>query len=298
MNENTRGIVFMVIAMATMLSSDTIVKAVAEDLPLFQVIFIRHVFMTAGLAVLALRDGAARMRPTPREGRLIGLRTLGECGVVCFYLVALTLMPMGTATAMFQLQPLAVTLAAAVFLSQPVGPRRILAIAIGFAGVLLIVRPGSDAFGPGAVFVFLAVAAVCLRDITTRLLGAAVPATALAALASAALLAISFAATLVRGEWVPVTAPQFGLILLGAGFLLAGYVAMVLAMRFGEIAAIAPFRYVSLVFGLGYGALFFGEVPQPAMLLGAAVIVASGVYAFMREQRAASAPAVPPTRMG
>ncbi|WP_138472985.1 DMT family transporter [Poseidonocella sp. HB161398] len=289
MNENTRGILFMVVAMATMLTSDTVVKAVAQDLPLFQIIFIRHVFMTAGLAVLALRDGAARIQPGPREIRLAGLRTLGECGVVCFYLIALTLMPMGTATAIFQLQPLAVTLAAAVVLAQPIGPRRMLAIGIGFAGVLLIVRPGSDAVGPGAAFVLMAVLAVCLRDISTRLLGASLPATVLAALSSAALLLISLAVMLVQGGWMPVGLPQFGLILLSACFLLAGYLAMVLAMRFGDIAAIAPFRYVSLVFGLLYGALFFGEVPQPAMLLGALVIVASGVYAFLRERRAARA---------
>ncbi|WP_172330070.1 DMT family transporter [Mangrovicoccus sp. HB161399] len=286
MNENTRGILFMVLAMATMLTSDTIVKSVAEELPLFQVIFLRHVFMTAGLALMAYRDGALQLRPSRRQIRLAGIRTAGETAVVCFYLIALTLMPMGSATAIFQLQPLAVTLAAAVFLSQPVGPRRLLAIAAGFAGVLLIVRPGSDAFGPGSVFVLLAILGVCFRDIATRLLGADLPASVLAALGSAALLAVSFAVMTVRGGWEPVTPSQLGLIFAGAAILLAGYMAMVMAMRFGEIAVISPFRYVSLVFGLVYGALFFGEVPQPAMLLGALVIVASGLYTFLRERRA------------
>ncbi|MFD0981657.1 DMT family transporter [Tropicimonas aquimaris] len=284
MNENTRGILFMVLAMATMLTSDTVVKSLAQEMPLFQVIFIRHIFMTIGLVALALHDGAFRARPSPRETRLITLRTLGECGIVCFYMIALTMMPLGTGTAIFQLQPLAVTLAAAVFLAQPIGPRRLIAIATGFAGVLLIARPGSEAFGPGSAFVLLAVACICVRDIVTRMLGASVPASVLAALGSAALLVLSGAILLIQGTWTPVTPTQLGLIFAGACFLLVGYLAMVLAMRFGEIAVISPFRYVSLVFGILYGFLFFGEVPQPIMLLGALIIVGSGLYTFMRER--------------
>jgi S-adenosylmethionine uptake transporter len=146
MNDNTRGILFMILAMATMLTSDTVVKSVAQELPLFQIIFIRHIFMTIGLGVMALRDGGFRFRPTSQQTRLVTLRTIGECGIVCFYMTALTMIPLGTGTALFQLQPLAVTLAAALFLAQPIGPRRLLAIIVGFGGVLLIVRPGTEVF--------------------------------------------------------------------------------------------------------------------------------------------------------
>jgi len=286
MNDNTRGIMFMVLAMATMLTSDTVVKSLAQDLPVFQVIFIRHIFMTLGLAALASREGAYRCRPDRKETGLLVVRTVGECGVISFYMIALTMMPMGTATAIFQIQPLAVTLAATLFLAQPIGPRRLFAIAVGFSGTLLIARPGSDAFGPGTAFVLLAVLSVCLRDISTRMLGASLPATLLAALASFALLVLSFLVMIVQGNWAPVSFSQVALIFAGASFLLVGYMAMVYAMQFGEIAVISPFRYVSLIFGLLYGFLFFGEVPQPIMLFGAAIIVASGAYTFMRERRA------------
>lgn len=274
----------MILAMATMLTSDTVVKNVAQDLPLFQIIFIRHIFMTVGLGVMAFRDGALRFRPTPRQTRLVTLRTIGECGIVCFYMTALTMIPLGTGTALFQLQPLAVTLAAALFLAQPIGPRRLLAIFVGFGGVLLIVRPGTEAFGLGAVFTLLAVVCVCLRDITTRILGASVPASLLAVMGSTALLLLSFALMMAEGNWMPVSLPQLGLIFSGAAFLLVGYLAMVFAMRFGDIAAISPFRYVALVFGVLYGFLFFGEIPEPIMLLGAVIIVASGLYTFLRER--------------
>ena len=284
MNDNTRGILFMILAMATMLTSDTVVKSVALELPLFQIIFIRHIFMTAGLGVMALRDGALRFRPTPHQTRLVTLRTIGECGIVCFYMTALTMMPLGTGTALFQLQPLAVTLAAALFLAQPIGPRRMLAIIVGFGGVLLIVRPGTEAFSLGAVFTLLAVVCVCLRDITTRILGASVPASLLAVMGSGALLVLSFILMMVQGNWAPVSLPQLGLIFAGAAFLLIGYLAMVFAMRFGDIAAISPFRYVALVFGILYGFLFFGEIPEPIMLIGALIIVASGLYTFLRER--------------
>ena len=285
MNDNTRGILFMILAMATMLTSDTVVKSVAQELPLFQIIFIRHIFMTAGLGVMALRDGGFRFRPTARQTRLISLRTIGEVGIVCFYMTALTMMPLGTGTALFQLQPLAVALAAALFLAQPIGPRRILAIVVGFGGVLLIVRPGTEAFSLGAVLTLLAVFCVCLSDITTRIMGASVPASVLAVMGSTALLVLSFAIMMVQGNWAPMSLAQFGLILTGAFFLMVGYLAMVFAMRFGDIAAISPFRYVALVFGILYGFLFFGEIPQPIMLLGALIIVASGLYSFLRERK-------------
>lgn len=276
----------MVIAMATMLSSDAVVKTVATELPLFQIIFIRHVLMTAGLAYLVYRDGAYRCRPNKRDARLIGQRCLGEVLIICFYATALTLMPLGEATAIVQLQPLAVTLAAVVFLGQPIGARRLLAIAVGFGGVLLIVRPGSEAFSPAALLVLAAVASVCLRDISTRLLGPTIPATLLAALGSAALLLVSLGLMLAQGGWQPVTLAQLGLISLGAAALLAGYLAMVHAMRLGEMAVISPFRYVSLVIGIVIGAVFFGESPEIWTLLGGAIIVASGIYTFLREAQA------------
>ena len=284
MNDNTRGILFMILAMATMLTSDTVVKSVAQELPLFQIIFIRHIFMTIGLGVMALRGGGVRFRPTPQQTRLVTLRTIGECGIVCFYMTALTMIPLGTGTALFQLQPLAVTLAAALFLAQPIGPRRLLAIIVGFGGVLLIVRPGTEVCGLGGVLVLLSVVCVCLRDVTTRTLGASVPASVLAVMGSTALLILSFVIMMVQGNWAPVSLAQFGLILSGACFLMVGYLAMVFAMRFGDIAAISPFRYVALVFGILYGYLFFGEIPQPIMLLGSVIIVASGLYSFLRER--------------
>jgi len=195
------------------------------------------------------------------------------------------MMPLGTGTALFQLQPLAVALAAAIFLAQPIGPRRLIAIIVGFGGVLLIVRPGTEAFSLGAVLTLLAVVCVCLRDISTRILGATVPASVLAVMGSTALLVLSFAIMMVQGNWAPMSLAQFGLIFAGALFLMIGYLAMVFAMRFGDIAAISPFRYVALVFGILYGFLFFGEVPQPIMLLGAFIIVASGLYSFLRERK-------------
>jgi len=286
MNENSRGMLFMIPAMSTMLTSDAVVKRVAQELPLFQIIFIHHIFMTNGLGVMAWRDGGFRFRPAGQQTRLIGLRTIGEIGIVCFYMTALTMIPLGTGTALFQLQPLAVALAATIFLAQPIEPRRLLAIIVGFGGVLLIVRPGTEAFSLGAVLTLLAVTCVCLRDITTRILGASVPASVLAVMGSTALLILSFGIMMVQGNWAAMTMAQFALIFAGALFLMVGYLAMVFAMGFGDIAAISPFRYVALVVGILYGFLFFGEVPKPIMLVGASVIVASDLYSFLRERKA------------
>ena len=280
----TRGPLLMTALMLAFTANDTFMKAASAELPLFQALFTRGLMTCAVLGVVVWRTGGLRLPAAGPDRRRLALRTLGEVGAACFFVGALFRMPLANVTAILQALPLAVTAAAAVFLGERVGPRRWAAVAVGFVGVALIVRPGADGFGWPSVLALLAVAAVTLRDIATRRMTAAVhPATA--ALVAAA------GVTAVAGLALPLTrtvAPTPGSTALIAGSALAivvGYLLAVVVMRAGELSATAPFRYTGLVWALLAGLLVFGEWPEAPTLAGAAIVVGAGLFALWRERR-------------
>jgi S-adenosylmethionine uptake transporter len=188
-----------------------------------------------------------------------------------------------------------VTLGGALFLREPLGWRRFTAIVVGFLGVLLIVRPGTEGFTVYSVYALISVVFVTIRDLSTRRLSAEVPSLTVAISAAAGV--TLFGAVGVAGaEWVPVS-PRASLLLGGAAlFIIGGYLFSVTVMRVGDIGAVAPFRYTSLLFALVLGFLLFGEWPTLLTLAGAAVVAGTGIYTLLRE-RYLGRRAVMPLRM-
>jgi len=179
-----------------------------------------------------------------------------------------------------------VALAAAVVFREPLGWRRIVAIAIGFFGVMLIVRPGAEGFNVYALYGLGAVGFVTVRDLAARRLSRETPSITVA-LAGALLITLS--AGLVTGMegWSPVAPRDLGLLAVAAVFIVAGYLASVMTMRVGEIGFVAPFRYTGLIWALLMGWLVFGDWPRPLTLVGAALVVATGLFTLYRERRVA-----------
>ena len=298
MTENTRGALLMMAAMAAFTINDSIMKLLAGEMALFQAIFLRGLVTTAVFVVLAWRFGVLRLPPAGRDRRLVILRSLAEIGAAGCFLTALFNMPLANATAILQSMPLAVTLAGAVFLREPVGARRWSAIAIGFLGVLLIVRPGAEGFTVYSMLALASVGFVTLRDIVTRQMSSALPSLTVALAASAGV-TVAFGLASVTGPWV-VPTPGMLAKLTGAGvFVIAGYLLSVLVMRRGEIGFIAPFRYTSLLWALALGWLVFGDWPDTLTLLGAGVVVATGSFTLWRGARKhAPAARARPDRLG
>lgn len=291
-SDNLRGAAFMMVSMAGFVLNDTMLKSVADEVNLFQAIFMRGVFATALIGLVAWRTGRLFVRVARADRKVLALRLLGEImGTICF-LTALFHMPIANATAILQAMPLAVTFSAALFLGERVGWRRYLAIAAGFAGVMIIVRPGSEGFTAYSLWALTAVVFVTLRDLSTRRLSAALPTvfvtfcTALSITLVGGL--ISLGGYVVLGEgWRPVT-PEIALHLGGAAvMLLLGYSFGVAAMRIGEIAVISPFRYSNLIWAILLGMAVFAEYPDFFTLLGAAIVVGTGIYTFYRERNLA-----------
>lgn len=284
-DRNLRGIIAIVASQLVFLLNDTLIKIASERLPLGQIIFIRGAFAAffIGLAVVALGLHRELYRLLHR---LVGWRVCGELGGTLFFLLALFQMPIATATIIFQAVPLAVTAAAAIILQERVGWRRWAAIAIGFAGVVIVIRPGLDSFDVFGLLVLVSVLFVTLRDLATRAVPAAVP-TLLMTFATALTVTLMGAGIGLFEDWsMPITM-DFLFLGCAGGLLAIGYFTAIAAIRLTDISVTAPFRYTVIVFAIVVGFLVWGDIPDIFTITGSVIIAAAGLYTLYRERRVA-----------
>ncbi|SMY07633.1 DMT family transporter [Flavimaricola marinus] len=291
--ENLRGALFMILAMALFAVEDMFIKLMSVDLPTGQILVILGLGGGLVFAVMAfLRRQTLWTRALLH--RIVLARTAAEVIGTVGFVTALALTDITLASAILQALPLVVTLGAAFFLGEQVGIRRWSAIAVGFAGVLLVIRPGLDAFEPASLFAVQAVIALGARDLLTRVTPRQTTAEQMSimaflgiAVAGGALLLTfdqSFAPVNARNATFAVATVLIGVI---------AYLTIVAATRTGDVGAVAPFRYSRIAFALVAGVLVFRERPDAATLIGAAIIVASGVYTLIRTRQRKGAASLP-----
>ncbi|MDC0343410.1 DMT family transporter [bacterium] len=297
------GILFMVSGMFLISLNDMLIKGLAGDYPLHQIIMWR-----AGLGLLLtlvfLRmEGGWRLLRTDQPGLHILRALLVVFANSCFY-AAIVIMPLATATALYFVAPLFVTLLSMPVLGEEVGPRRILAVLAGFGGVLLMMADQMRGdVGWAVLLPVLSAAGYAGMSVLTRKLGHASAASALALYLQVSFLVVAGMFYLVAGDgrfvdettpdsiyfllraWTwPDTADIPLLVGLGGLSALIGY-SMAQAYRQAKASTVAPFEYVMLIFALFWGWTVFDEWPAPSVFAGAAIIIGSGVYIFLREQR-------------
>jgi len=241
-----------------------------------QIMFLRGIVTSVLVYFLARRMGGLRSWRVVLQP-MIMLRIIFEALAAVTYITALGMMP------------LAVTLGAALFLREPVGWRRWSAILVGFIGVLVIIRPGPEGFTPAALLVVASVFVTAGRDLATRCVDKRVPSLMVTVCTAVSITFFGLALVVPLGGWQPVTMTPLLHIVLAAVMVLIGYQSVILAMRTGEISVVAPFRYLSLIFSALLGLVFFGEVPDVWTGVGAAIVIASGLYTFYRESKRAKA---------
>lgn len=284
LTKNTQGALFMATSMAGFSCSDALSKSVIASMNAGEIIFIRGVFTSLFVYLLARRMGALRSWRVILQPA-IALRIACEAIAAATFITALGMMPIANASAIQQAVPLAVTLGAMIFLKEPVGWRRWTAIAVGFIGVLIIIRPGPEGFTTAALLVIACMFATAARDLSTRCIGKDVP-SLMVTLCTAISISIFGALCIIPfGGWHPVSSASFMQILAASVLVLIGYQMVILAMRTGEISFVAPFRYLSLIWSALLGLIAFGEMPDRWSLLGAAIVIASGIYTFYRESK-------------
>ena len=282
MTDNMRGALLMIGSMAAFTINDTFVKLLLQDVPFSQVLVIRGIVALIVVSLLCWRMGALRFSYTREDWKMLGLRALAETGAAYFFLTALANMPIANITALLQLLPLTVTLGAALFLGHSVGWRRLLAIAIGFMGMLLIVKPAGEDFNQFTIYGLIAVICVTVRDLATRKMSDAVPSMFVTWSTSVAVL-LFFVLWSVQEDWITLSTQQ-SIWLIGCSISICfGYLLSVLVMRRGDIAFVTPFRYTGLLWALIAGYYVFGDWPDTLTLIGALIIVGMGIFTMMRE---------------
>lgn len=285
LTDNMQGALFMSASMAGFALNDASLKFVGADLGIFQSIFLRGIFAVLLIGSFAYFSGAFKtLPPRPDLGR-IGLRSLAEIGATLAFLTALYHMPLANITAILQALPLTIALAAAVFFGEPMGRRRIMAIAAGFVGVLIIIRPGADSFNGFALLGLVAVAFVTVRDLSARRLSPNVSSLFVAFIAAFAIMVTGGIGVLVTQNWTPPSPFELGILAMAGCFLFVGYYCSVATMRIGEVAVVSPFRYSIMLWAMMLGWLIFGDIPDSWTIIGMMIIVGSGIFTMWRERQ-------------
>ncbi|MFC3181599.1 DMT family transporter [Cypionkella sinensis] len=283
-SDNLRGALYMNLSMFAFTVNDAIMKSLTQNLPLYQTIALRGVVAVLGLILLARATGGLRLPAARHDRALIGLRSVVDVAATILFLTALKHMPLATLSAVMQVTPLAVTLGAALYFKDQIGWRRMLAIIIGFLGVMLIIRPGMEGFSAWSILGLASVATVVVRDLSVRRLSGSVPSLVVALGAASCVLLMGLVGSAIEG-WQAITPFQILQICGAGGMVIVGYICSVTAMRVGDIGFVAPFRYTSLLWAIVLGWVFFATFPDGYALIGAAIVVATGIYTLLRERK-------------
>lgn len=283
LSHNQRGALFMVISQIAFVFNDTLTKIASVHVGVGQIMAVRGLFASLIILLLVWRLGHMRSIALTVHPVIL-MRILGEIGGTVAYLIALSHLPIANVSALFQSLPLVVTMSAALFLGEKVGPRRWLAITVGFMGILLIVRPGLEGFNTYSIYVIICVFCCTLRDLATRRVPDDIPSTFISMLTAVSVTICGVLLIPLTGGWKPMDTPILFTLIGAAVILLAGYQCVINSMRVGDISFVAPFRYTNLIWAIGMGIVVFGDFPDLLMVIGSAIVVASGIYSLYRER--------------
>ncbi len=280
--ENLRGILFMILAMAGFAFEDLFIKILSAYFPISEVIIILGFTGSVILLIIALLQRAPIIHKDLLNRHVIS-RTIFDLLGAVFFVTAIALTPLSSASAILQITPLLVTIGAAVFFRENVGWRRWSAVFVGFIGVLLILRPGFGGFMPASIFALLGAVFLAARDLATRAMKVKLPSVTIALYAFIAfgisgILIIPF-----NSAMIAPTSNQIMYFIGASTFGVIAYYSLVIASRIGEMSVISPFRYSRIVFAMLLAIIILGERPDSFTLIGATIIVASGLYTFIRE---------------
>jgi len=279
------GTALMLGAMFLLPVMDGLAKGLSERYSVIQVAWARYLFhLVCMLPILLLRFGPRALVPKRLALQLLRGGLLLVATVLFFF--ALSMMPQATVLALFFVSPAVVTVLAPALLGERVGAWRVVAVVVGFLGVLLILRPGSGVFGWGAVFALGAGIIHGFYMVFTRRLSRSAP--PLVTLGYTAVIGAVVLSLLVPLVWVQPTLPDFGIMVMLGILAAAGHFLLIKAFDYAPASWLAPLGYAEMVTAVIYGYLAYGHLPDSLTWLGIAVIVGAGVWISLRERRMVS----------
>jgi drug/metabolite transporter (DMT)-like permease len=278
---SSRAIYAISISMATYVVGDVVLKLLGREFPPSELIFFRSLIIAVALTAVLLWTRPRFLSRALLSGPVIG-RCLFDCVNILSFTTAVIHMNLAELYAILQMSPFLMTILAVVFFSEPVGWRRWSAIAVGFCGVLLIIKPDPDNINTWAVLGVLAALAAACRETITRKIDPRVS-TLEVTLLSAVFTAIGTFIFGLHDPWPAMSRHDVMLILVQASSWVVGTFLLVHACRIAPLSLVATFRYSLLVWGAFAGYFVFGDLPDTLAICGAVVIVLCGLYIFHRE---------------
>jgi len=284
---NLIGASWMVAAMAAFAVEDALIKATAKMIPLSQVMLAFGLGGAIIFACLALYN-KERLFSCDVVSSPMRIRALFEVVGRLFYFLAISLTSLSSTTVILQATPLVVVASAALIFGEKVGWRRWAAIFVGLAGVIIIIRPGTEGFSLLSIFAIVGMLGFAGRDLASR---AAPQSLSVRILGLYGFLSIVLAGVFFSyWEGKAFVWPDTITVMLLLAAIFTGifaYIGLMKAMRTGEVSAVTPFRYTRLIFGVALGVLVFNEALSVPMVVGSTLILVSGLFILWRGKQIA-----------
>lgn len=280
MTDNLKGILLMLASTVAFIGMHTMIKDLATDMHPFEIAFFRNFFGLIFITPMILRHGLAPMK-TKRLGLHSARAGLNVVSMLCFFM-ALSLAPLTDVTALTFSAPIFGTVLAVVFLKEVVGVRRWVAIGVGFAGTLVVLRPGFVDVGTGQLLALIAAllwgcALIIIKNLTRTESSLTITFYMMVLVAPLSLIPAMF-------FWTWPTTDQYIYLGILAVFGTTGHLLMNQALKFAEANVVLPIDFVRLIWVSIIGYFIFGEIPEFFTYLGGAMIFASGIYIAYRER--------------
>ncbi len=280
---NARGILLMLLAIFSFTLMDATVKGLVDRYPAPMLVWMRFLGQFLVVILLLRHRFLAHLRTRFPLAHLA--RAVTQIGATGLFFTSLAYIGLAEATALIDINPVLITLGAALFLGESLGPRRVFGVVAAMIGALIVIRPGAGIFTPAALLPLIGAICYAANALITRWIGR--QENAWTSMVFTSVICTAIASLSLPFFWVPVLAddlPRFALIgVLGT----MAQLCLIRSFTLAEAASVAPFAYVGILFASVWGYLFFGNLPDRWTITGALVIVAAGLYVWHRETRAA-----------
>jgi drug/metabolite transporter (DMT)-like permease len=248
-----------------------------------QLLLVRSI---AGLVLLApfiLRSGWDAFTGAPRPFVQLLRAIFATFEVACFYW-ALAYLPLADVMTFYLAGPIYVTAISPFILGEKIGWRRWMAVIAGFAGVMIALNPSTQSLTPASMVALAGSFAFSMLMIATRLVRGT---SDIVLVTTQTVAALAFGAVAAPFTWVALNGRDTALLLLLGATAMVAHVCINRALKLAPASVVVPYQYTTIVWAILLGYIFFGDIPAPAMLTGAAIIIAAGIYIFVREARSA-----------
>lgn len=282
LNSTRQGVVLLLLAMIILAMMDSSAKYISLRLDPMQAVWARYACSTV-VVLVALAPRLKNLAATRHLGLQL-IRSVFLFGATYSFFISISRLRLADVVAIFDINPLIVTVLAFFVLKEAVGPRRWLGVILGFVGALIIIRPGTSIFTPFSILPVFGSFCYAAYVITTRFLGR--DENVLTSLIYTSLFGTVAASILVPPVWQAPTQTEWALMGAMGVFGAVGQYFLIRAFTVAEAGAIAPFSYAGMLPAVAFGYLIFEELPDIYTVIGALVITLSGIYVWHRENQA------------